>query len=91
MMRPCRIASPSDEPGPGHPRRLYGSAIVRTFVWGLAAGLQTGLLYLLISKQQELTMFFAGGRVSLSRPSRHTERSPCTPCAASRQRPCAAQ
>lgn len=66
-------------------RRLYGSAIVRTFVWGFIAALQTGLMYLLISNWE--LQFFAGGRVrppcparpSAALPGARAAAGPCCP------------
>jgi hypothetical protein len=40
--------------------RLYGSAVVRTLPWGLLAGLQTGLLYLVPNHSNT---FYDSGRV----------------------------
>lgn len=41
--------------------RLYGSAVVRTALWGALAALQTTLLYTLVG--DHLTHFFEDGRV----------------------------
>jgi predicted membrane chloride channel (bestrophin family) len=35
--------------------RLYGSALMRSLVWGVLAGLQTGLLYLLVNPNNWIT------------------------------------
>lgn len=43
--------------------RLYGSAILRTAVWGVIAAIQTTLLYFL--PDNYLNQYFANGRIMI--------------------------